>query len=212
MKLGEGRSRRKVIVWIVALVLAVPSLWLIVGQVRGNLFPPPVPGKPVASAPSSPGVKPLPSPATFAPKPEAPTAGTVAPSLQAGTSVPVPIAGNLKELARLRAELEEARLQAAIAQEREKALSKTPAVPVTVAAPVAPVTVEPVRREVHQPGPVVESVQGADGRLTARVRLGSGKVVGVRPGDRLAGGIVETIGRDGVSVRQGRTLTMVGFE
>ncbi|KAF0234902.1 type IV pilus biogenesis protein PilP [Fundidesulfovibrio putealis] len=209
MLLGEGRNKRKIIMWIGALALVVPSLWMIVGEVRQSFSPPAPPIKAGASAPSSPGVKTSSAPAS-APKAEAPGAATVAPSLQAGApSVTVPVAGNLKELTRLRAELEEARLQASIAQEREKGAPKAAAAPVVIAPP--PAVTSPVHKEA-QTGPVVESVQGADGRLTARVRLGSGKVVGVRPGDRLADGVVEAVGRDGVSIRKGRSLTMIGFE
>jgi len=208
MLFGDGRNKRKIILWIAALAMAVPSLWLIAGEVRQSFYPPPPPIKGRQSAPSAPGVK-TPPAQTSATKAEAPGATTVAPSLQAEASVTVPVAGNLKELTRLRAELEEARLQASIAQEREKGAPKASSAPVVIAPP--PVVAPSMHKEV-QPGPVVESVQGADGRLTARVRLGSGKVVGVRPGDRLAGGVVEAVGRDGVSIRQGRSLTMIGFE
>lgn len=122
----------------------------------------------------------------------------------------VPVAGNLAVITKLRAQLEELRIQSAIAQEQEKILPKS-AVAVSSPPPLAEVarpSVDPPRKS----SPVVVSVQGVDGRSTATVRLASGELVSVRPGDRFNGGVVGVVNRTGVTIRRAGASSTLAFE
>lgn len=60
-------------------------------------------------------------------------------------------------------------------------------------------------------GPVVVSVQGVGGLLSANIRTSEGKLVTVKNGTSFAGGIVQ-VTRKGVSVRRNGKLSAIPFE
>lgn len=74
--------------------------------------------------------------------------------------------------------------------------------PVPVAMPVA----APPKR-----GPVVLSVQGTAGKVTATIRTSEGSTVTINNGGSFGGGILQ-VTRRGVSIRRGGKLTPVPFE
>ncbi|WP_027191466.1 type IV pilus biogenesis protein PilP [Fundidesulfovibrio putealis] len=207
----------KRIFWVVGGVFAAVSL-IYMGSLAVSqwMSPPPPPIPQSSKAPKTPTVKPgkdIPTPSsqeTQVRHPETSTANAQ------GETVPkaephIPVAGNLGVITTLRAQLEEMRIQAAIAQEREKIQPKAaPVQPQAIALPELPKsTLVPKAKDAS---PVVVSIQGVDGRSTATVRLGSGQLVSLRPGDRFSGGVVSAIDRRGVSIRRGHTSTILAFE
>ncbi|MBI4804083.1 MAG: type IV pilus biogenesis protein PilP [Desulfovibrio sp.] len=207
----------KRIIWVMGGGFAVVSL-IYMGSLAVSQWmsptPPPIPQS-SSKAPKTPAVKPgkdAPTPSSqemqFKP-PETSTANAQGETSSKAES-PIPVAGNLGVITTLRAQLEEIRIKAAIAQEREKIQPKAaPVQPQAIALPELPKsTLVPKAKDVS---PVVVSIQGVDGRSTANVRLGSGQLVSLRPGDRFSGGVVSTIDRRGVSIRRGHTFTILAF-
>lgn len=74
-------------------------------------------------------------------------------------------------------------------------------------APAAPLAVPvPLQR-----GPMVVSVQGADGRLSATIRTSEGRTVTVQNGAAFGGGTL-VVSRRGVSVRRAGKTSQIPFE
>jgi len=214
------QNDRRRIVWGVGGGLAVLSLLFMGHMALSKWLAPPTPPVPVASkAPK----------ASRTPAAQATQAKGVAESQESGAksegqpsapptlgaAVPgVPVAGNLAVITTLRAQLEELRIQAAIAQEREKMLPKPVAVsaaqPKTLDLPEIPTP--QLEQKPRRTSPVVVSVQGVDGQSTATIRLQSGELVSVRPGDRFNGGVVGSVSRSGVTIRRGGASPTLAFE
>lgn len=214
------QSDRRRIAWVVGVGLAVLSLLFMGHMALSKWLAPPPPPVPVASkAPKA--SRPPAAQATQtknAAEPQEPGAKSEgqpsAPSVP-GVVVPgVPVAGNLAVITTLRAQLEEVRIQAAIAQEREKMLPKPVAVsaaqPKTLGLPE--ISTPRLEQKPSRTSPVVVSVQGVDGQSTATVRLQSGELVSVRPGDRFNDGVVGSVNRSGVTIRRGGASTTLAFE
>lgn len=216
--LFQGNRRR--IVWIVGGGLAVLSLLFMGHMALSKWLAPPPPPVPVASkAPKA--SRPPAAQATQAKgaaesrESGAESEGQLSAPPATGAAVPgVPVAGNLAVITTLRAQLEELRIQAAIAQEREKMLPKpvvvSAAQPKTLDLPEIPTPQLDLKS--RRTSPVVVSVQGVDGQSTATVRLQSGELVSVRPGDRFNGGVVGSVSRSGVTIRRGGASTTLAFE
>jgi len=131
----------------------------------------------------------------------------------------------LGELARMRGQKQilEQRVKIAELQKRLDELSApTPkkeadASPMPVLTPARlsslepPVTITPAALENAKGGPVVISVQGADGRLSATIRKHDGSTVTVSNGATFNGGILQ-VSRKGVSVKRNGKLTSIPFE
>lgn len=210
---------KKRLFWVVGCGFAVVSLIYMGSLAVSQWMSPPPPPLPQSSpkAPKSPAVKPgkdasTPSPLeTQIKTPESSTPNNAQGEAVSKADPPVPVAGNLGVITTLRAQLEEMRIQAAIAQEREKLQPKAaPVQSQAIALPELPrSTLAPKAKEAS---PVVVSIQGVDGRSTATIRLGSGQLVSLKPGDRFAGGVVSAIDRRGVSIRRGHTSTVLAFE
>ncbi|MFZ5425404.1 MAG: type IV pilus biogenesis protein PilP [Thermodesulfobacteriota bacterium] len=214
------RGNRKRIVWIVGGGLAVLSLLFMGHLALSTWLAPPPPPVPVASkAPKA--SRPPAAQATQAKgaadtrESGAKSEGQPSAPPATGAAVPgVPVAGNLAVITTLRAQLEELRIQAAIAQEREKMLPKpvvvSAAQPKTLDLPEIPTP--QLEQKPRRTSPMVVSVQGVDGQSTATVRLQSGELVSVRPGDRFNGGVVGSVSRSGVTIRRGGASTTLAFE
>lgn len=111
----------------------------------------------------------------------------------------LPVAGNLEELTRLQAEIEEGLLRKKLAE-----LPGKNALPLTGTARQEAPKPEPVM-PVFEPKPTVVSVQGVDGLLTVTLR-DRGAVSTFRTGERCSAGKITRITRDAV-VLQGRNGT-----
>jgi len=182
--------------------------------------PPLPPPAKAAGSPPEPGAKPVPTPKPVQPVHEGkqkPTGEPVpakgAPGASPALASPDQDAGNLAVLTSLRAELEEAKLRTAIAQEREKQVAKAPAV-VLAPPPAVQGASPPVPKAPEKPReatPVVVSVQGVDGSTTATIRV-RGKLTTVKVGETFGNGVVSSITRDGVAVKNGRAVTTYRFE
>lgn len=164
-------------------------------------------------------VKSMPAPKTPAPK--APKADdTAKQGLTMDTSVAsssIPIAGNLGRITALRAEEEELMLEAKIAKlrkEKEEARQKTAPVPPLSLPALTPPSAPNARPAPTTPrgGPVVVSVQGAGGQISATIRTGSGQPVIVRKGSRLGDAVVQNVSRQGVSIMHGGKVSILPFE
>ena len=127
----------------------------------------------------------------------------------------VPQAGNLAQLTSLRANLELAKVQAQIAKEQEKLLPKQPSLPAVkpqIAIPEPAKYPSEAKPSARQSSPVVVSVQGVDGHASATIRTRHGDLVTVRAGQRFADGVVASVTRSGVQVRNGRNISTIAFE
>lgn len=217
--LFQGNRRR--IIWIVGGGLAVLSLLFMGHLALSTWFAPPPPPVPVASKSYKASSRPPAAQATQAKgaadtrESGAKSEGQPSAPPPPGAAVPgVPVAGNLAVITTLRAQLEELRIQAAIAQEREKMLPKPVAVsaaqPKTLDLPE--ISTPQLDLKSRRTSPVVVSIQGVDGQSTATVRLQSGELVSVRPGDRFNGGVVGSVSRSGVTIRRGSASTILAFE
>jgi len=208
----------KRVLWIsgiaaASLTLVLCGVWVVQGWLEAQRPPAPT------TAAKSPSPKKQAAPAATAAQStsSAPSAKPlpVAQPVTGGIEATVPQSGKLERMTELRANLEEVKLQVAIEQEKEKLVPKQP---VAAKSPVPPVALlhEPPKADVKEKpksaSPVVLSVQGVDGHASATVRSAAGELVTVRPGDKLGGGIVASVGRDGVRVKRGNSTTTITFE
>ncbi len=175
-----------------------------VGQKLGAFLP----SEP-KTAPALPQVR---NPATPSRPPERPSgnkpsSGQSAQAQTTGLALPqLPVAGNLEELTRLQAEIEEGLLRKKLAElpgkdalppmEAGTAVHDAKQEQSKAQAPVIPV---------FEPLPTVVSVQGVDGRLTATLR-DRGALATFRAGESCSAGKITRITRD-VVVLQGRNGT-----
>lgn len=129
-------------------------------------------------------------------------------------------AGNLAVLNALRADLEVAKLRSAIAQEIAKSSmvsSGTTAAPAPVPASLPapkPASNNPKLEKLREPrevAPVVVSVQGVDGTTSATLQTRD-KLTTVKVGDNFGGGVVSSITRNGVVVKNGKSTLNFRFE
>lgn len=123
----------------------------------------------------------------------------------------LPVAGNLEELTRLHAEIEEGLLRKKLAELPGKEAGREELPPAgaanhakqeQAAAPVMPV---------FEPKPTVVSIQGVDGKLTATLR-DRGAIATFRTGDRCSAGKITRITRDSVVLQGGNGTEQLFFE
>ncbi len=211
------RSRKKFFIIMLALFLLVggtSAYWYL--QQTMQL---PLPGF-TASKPST-------TPAPVRPKPAPQPSKPVQPVPQdtgiAHKTLNSP--STLGELARMRGQKQilEQRVKIAELQNRLDELSnpapkKEPEVtPIPVLTPAKlsslepPVTVTPAALENTKGGPMVVSVQGADGMLSATIRKKDGSTVTINNGASFNGGILH-VSRKGVSVKRNGKLSPIPFE
>lgn len=136
----------------------------------------------------------------------------------------VPSAETLGDLTALRGEVEKLKLEV----QKEELLAKKKSIrePAPVqAAPLVPPplslpelvppaqapTMPAVLARKRSSGPVVISVQGVDGDVSALVRTGS-RTVTLHRGDRFGGGVVTDITRKAVVIRRGAETAVLPFE
>lgn len=117
----------------------------------------------------------------------------------------LPVAGNLEELTRLQAEIEEGLLRKKLAE-----LPGKNALPLTGTARQEAPKPEPVM-PVFEPKPTVVSVQGVDGQLTVTLR-DRGAVATFRTGERCSAGKITRITRDAVVLQGGNGTERLFFE
>lgn len=203
-------NKKKWLKWVPAMVLAplAVGVWL-VPYFRSE---PPTPG-----LPSAPTVSPA-RPALAQPK-------SAPPAVQSADVRPmpmpnVPIAGNLGTITDLRAQLQEKQIRLAIHDIDAKLGVDAPNVasrvavltPDDLARMVAPEkTPGPETAPAVSPRPIVVSVQGVDGKLSATLRSG-GKLLTLRVGQKFSGGMVAFISRDEVKIRDAHGLESLAFE
>lgn len=117
----------------------------------------------------------------------------------------LPVAGNLEELTRLQAEIEEGLLRKKLAE-----LPGKNALPLTGTARQEAPKPDPVM-PVFEPKPTVVSVQGVDGLLTVTLR-DRGAVATFRTGERCSAGKITRITRDAVVLQGGNGTERLLFE
>jgi type IV pilus biogenesis protein PilP len=169
-------------------------------------------GKDEESLVASP-VQPVPAQASASARTVPPVSSSSAQAAAPVVSAPEPAeagkSGNkLGILTALRAQLAELKIQAEIEEQqarinkaKERVTPPVPELPVLKLPEIVPL--------VHRD--LVVAVQGIDGRMSASIRTRNG-VVTVRPGQSFGGGVIESISRDGVVLRQGRSVKTLPFE
>ena len=121
----------------------------------------------------------------------------------------------LGDLARMRGQKHLLEQQVKIAELEQKLKeARNPVIPVVAPAPeiVLP-PLEPPAEKKPKPssGPVVLSVQGVAGKLSATIRTSTGEVVTVEHGRRVGGGVL-CVTRDSVLIRTGASTRAVPFK
>ncbi len=121
----------------------------------------------------------------------------------------------LGDLARMRGQKHLLEQQVKIAELEQKLKeARNPVIPVVAPAPeiVLP-PLEPPAEKKPKPssGPVVLSVQGVAGKLSATIRTSTGEVVTVEHGRRFGGGVL-CVTRDSVLIRTGASTRAVPFK
>ncbi len=121
----------------------------------------------------------------------------------------------LGDLARMRGQKHLLEQQVKIAELEQKLKeARNPVIPVAAPAPeiVLP-PLEPPAEKKPKPssGPVVLSVQGVAGKLSATIRTSTGEVVTVEHGRRFGGGVL-CVTRDRVLIRTGASTRAVPFK
>lgn len=186
------KANKKLLSWVALLLCgtACGAFWWFDTMAVSSAVPPQTSARP-ASTPKVPAVN-----ATHAMAP--PLIST--PPL-VSPAVPVAVAGSLQQLTLLRASLEEIKLKAAMNELNAKMKKNEPATSIMIAPPSMLPDLPPPTSPPRLRAGVV-SVQGLDGKLSATVRTGSGKVVTARLGDRVAGlGTVTGISKNGVAFK-----------
>ncbi len=212
----------KRVLWIsgiaaASLTLVLCGVWVVQGWQEAQRPPAPTPAAKSPSpkkqaAPAATAAQSTSSVSSAKPLPVAQL--PVAQPATAGIEATVPQSGKLERMTELRANLEEVKLQVAIEQEKEKLAPKQPVAakpPVSLVPPAASLP-EPPKEKPKFLSPVVLSVQGVDGHASATVRSAAGELVTVRPGDKLSGGVVASVSRDGIRVKRGNSTTTITFE
>lgn len=160
------------------------------------------------------------TPPALKPAPAAPPARPAMPVERdkAGEQVRVALNNSetrLGDLARMRGQKHLLEQQVKIAELEQKLKeARNPVIPVVAPAPeiVLP-PLEPPAEKKPKPssGPVVLSVQGVAGKLSATIRTSGGEVVTVEHGRRFGGGVL-CVTRDSVLIRTGASTRAVPFK
>ncbi len=119
----------------------------------------------------------------------------------------LPVAGNLEELTRLHAEIEEGLLRKKLAELPGKEALPPAGADIHAKQEQAVAPVMPV----FEPKPTVVSIQGVDGKLTATLR-DRGAIATFRTGDRCSAGKITRITRDSVVLQGGNGTEQLFFE
>ncbi|MEG1609963.1 MAG: hypothetical protein RR317_02130 [Bilophila sp.] len=146
------------------------------------------------------------SAAALSPESNLPTAqeqATKPPATSGALALVTALQGQLREL-KLRVSIEEQVAKLHKLTQPEPTLQQLP--PLPQLSNLSDKTVPPEQR-----GTRVVSVQGVNGDLSAVIRTGS-KLVTVRPGARVAGGVVSAISRSGVLLRKNGTIEPLPFD
>lgn len=121
----------------------------------------------------------------------------------------------LGDLARMRGQKHLLEQQVKIAELEQKLKeARNPVIPVVAPAPeiVLPPLEPPAEKKPKtSSGPVVLSVQGVAGKLSATIRTSTGEVVTVEHGRRFGGGVL-CVTRDSVLIRTGASTRAVPFK
>lgn len=122
----------------------------------------------------------------------------------------------LGDLARMRGQKHLLEQQVKIAELEQKLKEARNPVPVPVVAPAPELVLpplEPPAEKTPKPssGPVVLSVQGVAGRLSATIRTAGGEVATVEHGRRFGGGVL-SVTRDSVLIRTGSSTRVLPFQ
>jgi len=119
----------------------------------------------------------------------------------------IPEAGNLGLITALRARLEQLKVESEIAK-LEETLPKKNEVSKALVLPEEKVSAALKPKEAP---PVVVSVQGVDGKLSATVRY-AGKLISLRPGDHFQNGVVSAVNRSEVLIKNGSNTSSLEFD
>lgn len=211
-------NKKKWLPWLLAAVMApfAAGVWL-VPYFRAES----------GTAPAAPTV---PAPVISSVRPGTPLSPQVPPTSDVGKSTEVrplpmpkvPVAGNLGTITDLRAQLEEKRIRQALheidvklagaAQASSSGVAVlTPDALARMVTPEISLTPEPAPGDSTASRPVVVSVQGVDGQLSATLRS-NGQLLTLRAGQKFPGGTVTNVSRDRVTIRGARGVESLAFE